>query len=98
MIFRRHPIRKLAAIYAGGVCGALLRVSLGEAFPHGAETWPWPTFAANLQTMFAGREEEYRARLDSFPELREAVVEDSGHMLHHDQPQRLATLLEEFLG
>lgn len=48
MIFRRHPIRKLAAIYAGGVCGALLRVGLGEAFPHGAETWPWPTFAANL--------------------------------------------------
>ncbi|MBX3676445.1 MAG: alpha/beta hydrolase [Rhodocyclaceae bacterium] len=53
---------------------------------------------SRLYKEFAGREEEYRARLDSFPELREAVVEDSGHMLHHDQPQRLATLLEEFLG
>lgn len=53
---------------------------------------------SRLYKEFAGREEDYRARLESFPVLREAVLEDSGHMLHHDQPQQLATLLEEFLG
>jgi CrcB protein len=44
----RHPGRKLAAIYAGGVAGALIRVGLAQAFPPAAGTWPWPTFAVNL--------------------------------------------------
>jgi CrcB protein len=44
----RHPGRKLAAIYAGGVAGALIRVGLAQAFPPDAGTWPWPTFAANM--------------------------------------------------
>jgi fluoride exporter len=39
---------RLAAIYAGGVAGALGRVGLAEAFPHGATSWPWATFAVNL--------------------------------------------------
>ncbi|MBS1878879.1 MAG: fluoride efflux transporter CrcB [Actinobacteria bacterium] len=44
----RHPGRKLIAIYAGGVAGALLRVGLAHAFPPDPGTWPWPTFAVNL--------------------------------------------------
>ncbi|MGV1050196.1 MAG: fluoride efflux transporter CrcB [Solirubrobacterales bacterium] len=44
----RHPGRKLAAIYAGGVAGALIRVGLAQAFPPDPGTWPWPTFVANL--------------------------------------------------
>lgn len=48
MSIRRHPGRKLAAIYAGGVVGALIRVGLAEAFPPAAGAWPWPTFAVNL--------------------------------------------------
>ena len=56
-MFSRHPIRKLAAIYAGGVIGALLRVGLAEAFPHAVDAWPWPTFAVNLVGAFLiGRE------------------------------------------
>jgi CrcB protein len=43
---------RLAAIYAGGVIGALTRVGLAEAAPHGAATWPWATFAANLAGAF----------------------------------------------
>jgi fluoride ion exporter CrcB/FEX len=31
LAFRRHPGRKLAAIYIGGVAGALIRVALAEA-------------------------------------------------------------------
>jgi fluoride exporter len=48
MGIQRHPGRKLLAIYAGGVVGALIRVGLAEAFPHGAGAWPWPTFAVNM--------------------------------------------------
>jgi fluoride exporter len=48
MRFQRHPGRKLAAIYAGGVAGALIRVGLAQAFPPAPGTWPWPTFVANL--------------------------------------------------
>ncbi|HEY2715383.1 MAG TPA: fluoride efflux transporter CrcB [Solirubrobacterales bacterium] len=48
----RHPGRKLIAIYAGGVAGALIRVGLAQAFPPAAGTWPWPTFAVNLLGAF----------------------------------------------
>ncbi|HEY5976299.1 MAG TPA: CrcB family protein [Solirubrobacterales bacterium] len=40
--------KRLAAIYLGGVLGALARVGLAEAAPHGAGSWPWATFAANM--------------------------------------------------
>jgi fluoride exporter len=45
---RRHPGRKLVAIYAGGMVGALLRVGLAQAFPPGPGAWPWPTFLVNM--------------------------------------------------
>jgi fluoride exporter len=43
-----HDPRKLLAIYAGGVIGALLRVGLAEAASTGPGEWPWATFAANM--------------------------------------------------
>lgn len=42
--------------------------------------------------------EEYRQRLKVVPDLREAHLDDAGHMLHHDQPQALARLIETFLA
>jgi CrcB protein len=45
---QRHPWRKIGAIYAGGVAGALIRVGLAQAFPPAAGTWPWPTFVVNM--------------------------------------------------
>jgi CrcB protein len=48
----RFDPRRLAAIYAGGVLGALARVGLAEADPHGATTWPWATFAVNIVGAF----------------------------------------------
>ncbi|TMJ16971.1 MAG: alpha/beta hydrolase, partial [Alphaproteobacteria bacterium] len=36
-------------------------------------------------------------RLRVVPECRIAKVEDAGHMLHHDQPERVAQLIHEFL-
>ena len=53
---------------------------------------------SHLYKEFAGKAEEYQARLACFRDLREVVLEDSGHMLHHDQPARLARVIEEFIG
>ncbi len=44
----RFDLRRLAAIYVGGVLGALARVGLSEATPHGPNGWPWATFAVNM--------------------------------------------------
>ena len=41
---------------------------------------------------------EYHQRLQSVPDCRTAVVQDAGHMLHHDQPQAVAALIEGFLS
>ena len=40
---------------------------------------------------------EIERRLQFIAQLRTEVVADAGHMLHHDQPQRLAALIEDFL-
>ena len=44
----RHDPRELAAIFAGGMLGALARVALADGFPHARDAWPWTTFAVNL--------------------------------------------------
>jgi pimeloyl-ACP methyl ester carboxylesterase len=41
---------------------------------------------------------DYHERLKAVPEARIARVDDAGHMLHHDQPARVAALIEEFLA
>jgi|1185.fasta_scaffold152441_3 CrcB protein len=40
--------REVAAVFAGGVLGALARAGLVEAFPHARGGWPWATFAVNV--------------------------------------------------
>jgi len=40
---------------------------------------------------------EYHERLKAVPHVRRAVLQDAGHMVHHDQPEALASLLEAFL-
>ena len=40
---------------------------------------------------------EFHARLDVVPQVERHVLAPAGHMLHHDQPQALAELLETFL-
>jgi fluoride exporter len=44
--------RELAAIFAGGAAGALLRVALSRAYPAAATSWPWATFAINVSGAF----------------------------------------------
>jgi pimeloyl-ACP methyl ester carboxylesterase len=40
---------------------------------------------------------QFQARKDAFRNFREVVLDDSGHMMHHDQPQKLAAIIEDFL-
>jgi pimeloyl-ACP methyl ester carboxylesterase len=42
--------------------------------------------------------DEFQQRIGHVPNLRRTVVQDAGHMMHHDQPEALARLIEEFLG
>lgn len=44
--------RELAAIFAGGMLGTLLRAGLAE-LAGTTSGWPWPTFAVNIAGAFA---------------------------------------------
>lgn len=50
-----------------------------------------------FREFFALDSEDYRSRIACFRDVREVMIEDSGHNLHHDQPERVAQLIEEFL-
>jgi pimeloyl-ACP methyl ester carboxylesterase len=58
--------------------------------------------------LVSGRQSDIPARMKDTPEQlaerkgayrdrREVTLEDCGHMMHHDQPQRLARIIEDFL-
>lgn len=41
--------------------------------------------------------DEFMARIRHVPQLQLADIANAGHMLHHDQPETLARLIEDFL-
>jgi pimeloyl-ACP methyl ester carboxylesterase len=53
-----------------------------------AETGHWHRFADT---------DAYRIRLAAIADLHHASLDDAGHMLHHDQPERVASLIEGFV-
>jgi pimeloyl-ACP methyl ester carboxylesterase len=42
--------------------------------------------------------EDYAQRRAAYKDLRYETVQEAGHMLHHDQPARVARLIEAFLA
>jgi pimeloyl-ACP methyl ester carboxylesterase len=58
----------------------------------------WVTAADSVifKQLFAIDSEEYRSRIACFGDVREVMLQDCGHNLHHDQPQQVAQLIEEF--
>ena len=42
--------------------------------------------------------QQYHERLQAVPQVQIARVEDAGHMIHHDQPEALAQLIERFIA
>jgi pimeloyl-ACP methyl ester carboxylesterase len=41
---------------------------------------------------------QYHERLKDVAQVEIARIEDAGHMMHHDQPQVLAALIERFIA
>lgn len=46
---------------------------------------------------FGNDHDEYRSRIESFSNVQVATISDSGHNVQHDQPEQIASALEEFL-
>ena len=42
--------------------------------------------------------QEYHERLQHVTQVEIARIDDAGHMMHHDQPEQLATLIERFIA
>jgi pimeloyl-ACP methyl ester carboxylesterase len=38
----------------------------------------------------------FKQRFEAFPDWRERIVDGAGHMVHHDQPEEIARLIEAF--
>jgi pimeloyl-ACP methyl ester carboxylesterase len=55
------------------------------------------TVASDVLRRIGLTPEELAERRAAFRRLRYASVADAGHMLHHDQPEAVARLIEEFL-
>jgi pimeloyl-ACP methyl ester carboxylesterase len=41
---------------------------------------------------------EYHERLKALPQVEIALINEAGHMMHHDQPEVLAALIERFIA
>ncbi|MDR5834311.1 alpha/beta hydrolase [Caballeronia sp. LZ034LL] len=56
--------------------------------------------AKDSQTLsgFAGQTPvaEFKQRFEAFADWREEVIDNAGHMVHHDQPERVAALIAAF--
>ncbi len=53
---------------------------------------------SETRTRMSLSEQALAERRAAFKDLRQVIVQDAGHMLHHDQPERVARLIEEFLA
>ncbi len=50
-----------------------------------------------VRQRFGNDPEEYRSRIESFSNVHVVTISDSGHNVQHDQPEQVASALEEFL-
>lgn len=51
-----------------------------------------------IQQRFSNDTDEYRSRIGSFSNVRVVTISNSGHNVQHDQPEHVASVLEEFLS
>lgn len=55
--------------------------------------------ASSAMAMYLGLgEDDFQARLACFKNIRHVTLAGAGHNVHHDQPEKLAALIEEFLS
>lgn len=60
----------------------------------------WVTAADSVifKQLFALDSADYQNRIACFRDIREVMIEECGHNLQHDQPQKVARLIEEFFA
>lgn len=60
----------------------------------------WVTAADShvFRTFFPYDSDEHRQRIAAFANLREVHLQDCSHNMHHDQPETIARLIEEFIS
>jgi carboxypeptidase C (cathepsin A) len=51
-----------------------------------------------MRKWFKSGDDDLAERRAGFADLTEARLDECGHMMHFDQPERLAQVLEEFFG
>lgn len=93
MVVASDPYHKLVTPYPYRLEEAKAcwrRVTASVLWVEGAES-------AAMKMYLGQGEADYLARLACFRDVRRASIADAGHNIHHDQPERLATLIEEFL-
>lgn len=81
---RLSPAAEMKALYAAITAPVLMVEAADSELPEG----------------WRGRYslDEFHQRLRAAPRVQRQVLPDCGHMLHHDQPQALARLVERFIG
>jgi len=94
-IIRGHPAHKVvnAQLYQVEETKAVYqRISAPTLVVHASDD--------SLQTWWKGKygREEFHQRASVVPQLQHVTIPNTGHMLHHDQPQALAELIEDFLA
>ena len=77
-------VEEVLALYAANTAPTLFV----EASDNSMEVWYKRRFTL----------EEFHARLNVVPDLKRVKMTDCGHMLHHDQPEQLARLIEDFVA
>jgi pimeloyl-ACP methyl ester carboxylesterase len=60
--------------------------------------WIRSTDSYYMHFVFGNDEARYRERFTCLPHGEEALVEEAGHNLHHDQPEQVAALIEAFMA
>ena len=99
----REELRRAAGVDpGGGDVGLSVLAGRLEAYHEADERRAeaeacWRGVTAEV-LLVAGRNSDFRPPDDlPFPRSRVAWIEDSGHMLHFEQPGALAALIEDFL-
>ena len=94
-IIRGHPAHKVinAQLYQAEEAKAIYqRISAPTLVVHASDD--------SLKTWTKGKygREEFLQRVSAVAQLKNVTMPDTGHMLHHDQPQELAQLIDAFLA
>ena len=51
---------------------------------------------SRIKAWATANEQDWHRRMAAFRDLRLETIEDAGHMVHHDQPERVAALIEAY--